>query len=67
MHSKFHLKICKVVLQPVDLLTEMCGKSVSVKILANCSWHLLTVIAKSARFVVDVNLESSKAVTYYYY
>jgi len=55
MHSKFHLKTCKVELQAVDLLTEMHGKSVFVKILENCSWHLLTVIAKSARFVVDVN------------
>jgi len=55
MHSKFHLKICKEVLQTVDLLTEMSGKSVFVKILENCFWHQLTVIAKSARFVVDVN------------
>ena len=55
MHSRFHLKIYKVVLQTVDLPIEMCGKSVFVKILENCFWLQLTVIAKSARFVVDVN------------
>lgn len=55
MHNRFHLKIYKVVHQRVDLLMEMSGKSVFVKILENCFWHQLTVIAESARFVVDVN------------
>ena len=55
MHSRFHFEICSVVLQRVDLLMEMSGKSVFVKILENCFWHQLTVIAKSARFVVDMN------------
>ena len=55
MHKRFHLKIYKLVLQTVDLLTEMSGKSVFVEILENCFWHQLTVIAKSARFVGDVN------------
>ena len=54
MHSRFHLKIYEVVLQRVDLLMEMSGKSVFVEILENCFWHQLTVIAKSARFAVDV-------------
>ena len=55
MHSRFHFKIYKVVLQTVDVLTEMSGKSVFVEILENCFWHQLTVIAESTRFAVDVN------------
>ena len=55
MHNRFRLKIYKVVLLTVDLLMEMYGKSVFVEILENCFWHQLTVIAESARFVVDVN------------
>lgn len=55
MHNRFRLKIYKVVLLTVDLLMEMSEKSVFVEILENCFWHQLTVIAESARFVVDVN------------
>jgi len=55
MHNRFRLKIYKVVLLTVDLLMEMSEKSVFVEIQENCFWHQLTVIAESARFVVDVN------------